>query len=135
MSDIEPKEDVSAQIGKRVRNLRRILNMNQQTLAGKLSISYQQLQKYESGRNNLSVPMLLKLSDSLKKPIDELLSDPEQKPEAVEILKILMNSPTASNPKELQEMINFLNQDSAASIKGALIGLTKALKKEKQNAE
>lgn len=45
-------------IGTRIRLRRRVLNINQQTLAGHLGVSHQQLQKYESGINRISAARL-----------------------------------------------------------------------------
>lgn len=53
-------------IGTRIRLRRRALDISQQTLAGYLGISYQQLQKYESGLNRISASRLHDIATLLK---------------------------------------------------------------------
>ena len=57
-------------VGKRVRMRRLMLKMTQEELAGRLRLTYQQLQKYESGANRVSAGRLLELSHVLRAPID-----------------------------------------------------------------
>jgi transcriptional regulator with XRE-family HTH domain len=47
--------------------------MSQMELAEKIGISYQQLQKYEKGINNISISRLKQIADVLKIPISSLL--------------------------------------------------------------
>ncbi len=62
-------------IGEKIRRYRRAANMSQMALAEKLGISYQQLQKYEKGINNISVNRLQEISDVLNIPITKFLED------------------------------------------------------------
>ncbi len=56
-------------VGKRIKQKRQELNLSQQQLAKKLHISFQQLQKYESGQNRISASRLWDLSQTLNEPI------------------------------------------------------------------
>jgi transcriptional regulator with XRE-family HTH domain len=57
-------------VGKRIRMRRLMLNMTQEDLAGQLKLTYQQLQKYETGANRISAGRLLELSHALRAPIE-----------------------------------------------------------------
>ena len=57
--------DVDRHVGQRIRLARQMKTMSQQALAAKLNISFQQLQKYESGRNRVSVGRLAELCRAL----------------------------------------------------------------------
>ncbi len=52
-------------IGRNLRRLRGLARMNQTGLASEVDISFQQIQKYENGKNRVSAIMLLKLSKAL----------------------------------------------------------------------
>ena len=53
-------------IGKRLRGLRALHHVSQEELAGKVKLTYQQIQKYESGQNKISASMLKNLADIFK---------------------------------------------------------------------
>lgn len=69
-TDNNPKynlnNDTNKQIGQKLRDRRKYLNMTQKQLAEKMGCTFQQIQKYESGINNMSLQVLLKLCDILK---------------------------------------------------------------------
>jgi len=58
--------NVDRHIGSRIRLRRKILNISQYTLAIDLKISFQQLQKYESGENRIASSRLYEISKILK---------------------------------------------------------------------
>lgn len=60
-------------IGERLANLRKTLNLTLQELAGRLSITHQQLQKYEKGVNRISVSRLLEIAHVLNVPVNYFL--------------------------------------------------------------
>ncbi len=62
-------------IGEKIRRYRLAANMSQMALAEKLGISYQQLQKYEKGINNISVNRLKEISNVLNIPFTKFLED------------------------------------------------------------
>ena len=56
-------------IGKRLRERRKALGFSQEQLGQKLGIVFQQIQKYENGRNSLSTRRLYQLTHILDVPI------------------------------------------------------------------
>jgi transcriptional regulator with XRE-family HTH domain len=64
---------LDAALGERIRGRRRDLGLSQSALAGRLGITFQQVQKYENGANRVSASMLIKLSEALGTPVAELL--------------------------------------------------------------
>lgn len=56
-------------LGRRVRLRRREVRMSMEALAAYLDITYQQVQKYESGANRISAAVLFEIADALKTPI------------------------------------------------------------------
>lgn len=56
-------------VGGRVRARRLMLGMTQETLAGQLHLTFQQVQKYEKGVNRISASRLHELSGILQVPV------------------------------------------------------------------
>lgn len=65
--------DVDAQLGARLRQRRTILGLTQHELADACGLAHQQLQKYETGENRISVSRLLQISMLLETPIEWFL--------------------------------------------------------------
>jgi transcriptional regulator with XRE-family HTH domain len=61
--------DVDSHVGERLRQRRILLGLAQQQLANSLGVSFQQLQKYESGANRVSASRLYQLAQVLAVPI------------------------------------------------------------------
>jgi transcriptional regulator with XRE-family HTH domain len=57
--------EVDVMVGRRLRRRRRLLGITQQELAALCGVSFQQVQKYESAYNRVSVAMLWKLAGAL----------------------------------------------------------------------
>ncbi len=56
----------SRDIGERIRQIRKQRGITQQELAEKIDVSFQQVQKYETGQTNLTVNRLIHLADALE---------------------------------------------------------------------
>jgi transcriptional regulator with XRE-family HTH domain len=57
--------EMDAFVGRRLRTARKLANMTQQDLAQVLGVSFQAVQKYESGENRITAPKLFKAADFL----------------------------------------------------------------------
>ena len=60
---------IEVQIGKKIKNLRKFCGVSQIELAGRIGISFQQIQKYEKGSTRISVMRLHQIAEALKVPI------------------------------------------------------------------
>ena len=56
---------IDAELGKRLRAFRRAAGLNQTQLAGSIGLTFQQMQKYESGTNRMSAGTLFELANVL----------------------------------------------------------------------
>jgi transcriptional regulator with XRE-family HTH domain len=81
-------------VGKRIRTRRRFLGMNQQTLADKLGLTFQQVQKYEAGANRVSASALSTIADTLRVPVSFFFANSPidhdarmEQPETIELLR------------------------------------------------
>ena len=67
---------LNKEIGKKIREARNVKPLVTQTKLGKaLGVTFQQIQKYESGHNALSSIKLLEVSNFFKKPLEYFTSD------------------------------------------------------------
>lgn len=67
--------NLQVEVGKKIRFYRKKRNLTLAKLAKKIDISPQQLQKYESGKNSISVIMLKKIANALDVPITQFIID------------------------------------------------------------
>ncbi len=70
--DIKKKgsaEEIDIYVGERLKEIRKMQKVTQETLAGQIGISFQQVQKYENGKNRISVGRLYDISKLLKTPL------------------------------------------------------------------
>jgi transcriptional regulator with XRE-family HTH domain len=60
---------IDAAIGQRIRQRRMLLGMSQQKLADAMGLTFQQVQKYEMGKNRISASRLHRLAQILQIPV------------------------------------------------------------------
>ncbi|APR98675.1 helix-turn-helix domain-containing protein [Wolbachia endosymbiont of Folsomia candida] len=63
-------------MGRKVKELRLIQGLTQEGLGDKVGVSFQQIQKYESGKNAISIDKLLALAQALSVDLAVLLPTP-----------------------------------------------------------
>ena len=86
---MKPNEIITNKMmGERVKFRRQDIGMSQESLAEILDVSYQQIQRYESGRNRLSVESIQLIAHALGAPIT-FFFEPSSTTESV----ALTNSP------------------------------------------
>ncbi len=54
--------DIDQHVGRQIRAIRQLYRISQETLAARLGITFQQVQKYESGRNRVSASRLWQMA-------------------------------------------------------------------------
>jgi len=63
-------------VGQRIRALREAVGMSQGVLGRTLGITFQQIQKYETGTNRISVGRLVRMAEALGTTTAVLLAEP-----------------------------------------------------------
>ncbi|UTW54447.1 helix-turn-helix domain-containing protein [Kordiimonas sp. SCSIO 12610] len=71
---------IDQHVGKKLREHRRMLDMSQQDVSDLLSISYQQIQKYESGVNRISAGRLYTLAQIMQIPVSKFYEGLQEHP-------------------------------------------------------
>ncbi|MFN5619069.1 MAG: helix-turn-helix domain-containing protein, partial [Brevundimonas sp.] len=64
-----PDPGLDGYVGARISARRQALGLSQAALAGRIGVSFQQLQKYESGANRISASRLHHLAQALGAPV------------------------------------------------------------------
>jgi len=62
----DQEKELNDTIGNKIRAIRKKRNISQETLASMFDISYQQIQKYENGKNRISAARLILLLHFMK---------------------------------------------------------------------
>lgn len=70
-----PADRVDVEVGRRVKLRRKQLGLSQGALAEHLSVSFQQVQKYERGANRISASMLVRIAAALDTRVSHLVGE------------------------------------------------------------
>lgn len=106
---------INQHIGARIRTRRVLMGMSQQKMAEAIGLTFQQVQKYESGANSVAAPRLLQIAQVLDVPVSFLFDGIEQA-SAVESPVSLADAKTAAQIGSL-----------SPTLRHALVVLTTAL--------
>jgi transcriptional regulator with XRE-family HTH domain len=67
MSNLSRKTTaVDVEIGQRLRDMRQLAGMSQSEVGAMIGVSFQQIQKYEAGKNRISVAAMIFIADRFK---------------------------------------------------------------------
>jgi transcriptional regulator with XRE-family HTH domain len=84
-------DPIDIHVGGRIRTRRIYLDMRQEELARELGLTFQQVQKYESGANRVSASRLWEIAAILKTPLAyffDQASNYPQDPEDIELVRL-----------------------------------------------
>jgi transcriptional regulator with XRE-family HTH domain len=107
-------DPIDVHVGSQIRTRRLLLGMNQEELAQRLGLTFQQVQKYESGANRVSASRLWEIAAILKMPIryffpgDQGQHRPNeqlQRPESIELIRFFYAIPNARTRQQFFEMM------------------------------
>jgi len=114
-------------IGERIRQRRLELGWTQETLATQLKISYQQIQKYESGANRITAGRLFEIARLLGRDVSYFF-DGAQEALAIE--------PVPPSPSRLSmEMMRHFSSIDDPEIKAAFANLARELSKVSNSSD
>src|SRR6056297_1762854 len=104
-------------IGSRIRIYRKALGLSQSDLAGQIGITFQQVQKYESGANRVAASRLWSIADALGVSVLSLFQDVAQVDETPGTPLELLDLYTALPANQQMELISFARQLSQHTTK------------------
>src|SRR5579863_9653456 len=89
---IDGPDPIDVAVGERIRRRRRYLGFSQTGVAARIGVTFQQLQKYERGRNRVSTSTLVRLAEALETTVAELVGEATP---AVPVIRADMLTPEA----------------------------------------
>ena len=95
MSQHDQRDPTDVAVGARIRLARKMRGRSQQALAGAIGVSFQQVQKYESGANRVSASMLARIAAELEVPVAGLFGAVEAAPQVNDDLAAILGEPGA----------------------------------------
>jgi len=114
---------------------RLLLGMNQETLAARLGLTFQQVQKYESGANRVSASRLSAIGEVLDVPIGYFYADMHlnledlsgeerkwrehlQRPETIELVRVYYAMPDYDTRSQFLQLIKTVADAQAPASEG-----------------
>ena len=105
---LEELQSLDQQIGQRLRYFRQLSGISQRELGSRIGCSFQQVQKYESGKNRISAPRLMLASGALGVATDVFMTEAGQAAETKEVLKNPLLKEIADLPPKKQKIVQKL---------------------------
>ncbi len=118
--------EIDVHIGRRLREARLTRGMSQQALGEALSISFQQVQKYERGSNRIGGSRLWDISTVLETPISFFFDGLDEKGRTKEMHGLAPDGRLNRRTVELARALNALMDES---VKAHLLRLIKAFER------
>jgi transcriptional regulator with XRE-family HTH domain len=88
-------DPVDIAVGARIRLLRKLRGLSQQSLADAAGVTFQQIQKYERGANRVSASMLARIAATLQTPMAEMFGETEATSGAIDQVASMLSEPGA----------------------------------------
>lgn len=120
---------IDAYVGQKLRERRLILGLSQQDIAGKVNVTFQQLQKYESGANRVSAGRLHELSTILNVPVSYFFDgyiSPKPSKEAAKAPSAI-DSPDVLKSRETLDLLHLYYKIEDKNLRAQLLAFTKQL--------
>lgn len=111
---------VDIHVGSKIRQARKMLGLSQSLLGKALGLSFQQIQKYETGENRISASFLWILSKELKIPVVSFFDGLNNQPTHVG------NSESPSGQTLAQEIELIKDQEERTHLKALIKSICKA---------
>jgi transcriptional regulator with XRE-family HTH domain len=111
---------VDRHVGERVRQRRALLGLTQEQLAAALEISYQQIQKYETGANRISAGRLFEIAEKLDTSVGFFFEGLEPNGEAQEM-------PHGGRNRTTIELVRNFNEIGDPTVRNAVSSLVRSL--------
>ncbi len=118
---------VDSHVGQRVRERRTVLGLTQEQLAKALKISYQQVQKYETGANRVSAGRLYEIATKLGVPVAFFFEGIKQRA-AVEPM------PHGGKSRTTIDLVSNFSEITDVAVRSTVSGLVKSLARQERRA-
>ncbi len=126
MESGEP-DPVDVHVGSRLRLRRTMLGLSQTELAKAVNLTFQQVQKYESGNNRVSASRLFHIADALDVPVGFFFDDMNRNTSAPGLNEDPAPSLSHESNRESLEMMRNYHRISDPAVRRGIYDLIKSL--------
>ena len=121
-------DPVDVHVGGRLRQRRLLLELNEDAVAARLGVSFQQIRRYERGNNTIGAPRLLRLSVILGVPIVYFFEGiPMEAIAASRHRAAVAADEAAPTPRELRTLVHSYSRLRAVGVRRHIVDLIKAV--------
>lgn len=136
MENVDTKGSMQAaridqHVGDRIRRRRTLLGFTQEQLADALQISYQQIQKYETGSNRVSAGRLFQIAQRLDVPVSYFFEGLDN--HAIAASAIGTSAAPSAAARTTIELVRNFNAIGDGSVRSAVSSLVKSLSAQNEN--
>ena len=114
-------DPIDIAVGARIRLLRKVRGLSQQSLAEAAGVTFQQIQKYERGANRVSASMLSRIAGTLDSPVSEMFGEVNPAAGAIDEVAGLLAEPGAL------ELLRAYSRLPRGAPRAALVDFVRAL--------
>lgn len=118
-------DPIDLAVGARIRLQRHAVGLSQQSLAARLGLSFQQIQKYERGANRVSASMLVRTAEALGCSPALLLVGAEDQQHAADVQWLTLLTQNGAT-----ELLAAFSQIADPDTRAAVIAITRGLVSE-----
>lgn len=120
---------VDVRVGTRLRLRRTALGMSQEELGRRLGLTFQQIQKFESGSNRISASYLFELTQIMHVPVSYFFDGPDQPGRGSDLPDTLQRFLMSAEGLSLWRAFSRLKDDT---VRNRVIALVKAMAEDPQ---
>src|SRR6185312_8853963 len=120
---------VDVRVGNRLRVRRTSMGMSQEELGNRLKLTFQQIQKFESGTNRISASYLFELTQILKVPVSYFFENVETPGRGTDLPETLQRFLMSAEGLSLWRAFSRITDDT---VRQRVISLVKAMAEEPQ---
>ncbi len=132
---IDKVTQISLHVAARIRQFRVASGMSQEELGDIIGVTFQQIQKYETAKNRVSVNRLYEIAQILEKPLDAFFSGIEADRDYYNYDFTSDKSRSQKmrkNDKDLRNLVSAFNRIENQAVKKNLIALANSVAKPKR---
>lgn len=109
-----------------MRHRRNLMGLSLNAVAVHIGITYQQLQKYETGKDSIAADKLVQLAEVLKCTVDDLCN------EAMETSAVFL-SDTPWNPYRVNKLLSDFNRIRSRAVRNQICGIVQIVADSKKS--
>ncbi len=128
MAKPKPKRratSIDAYVGSRIRYARLMRGWTQTDLGERLKMSYQQIQKYESGANRISAGQLFRLTEILDVPLTFFYDEMPKEVAGGSRTKMPVGDP--GKAREQGKLLHWFNEIEDLKVRSSLVAVARAM--------